>query len=165
MKDINIKQLATIAKHMICPKTLDSNHNKEFSSLGESDFKRYKFRHCSKNYKGDSNPSHLLSKTMEALSNCLTPEKETIILLSDGKDSMALAVALSRLNIKCKTLTLLRDEDDEMKGYIEKTCSSLGHEAYFVTVSSIIDTFDKQVFLRACKLMKHAVLDLSLIHI
>ena len=156
-KSLNV--IATFAKHMICPKKLAENELIDLGELGRIDFDNYKFRHNSNNYKGDSESENLLSEIMEAISRKLLPNKKVIILLSDGKDSMTLALALSKLNVKCDTLTLLRDSDDSMKTYITDTCETLGHTAHFITVSTILKSFESDTFVEACKVMKHAVLD------
>ena len=159
MNTENCKVLSTFAKHMICPKTLSTSQSGAISKSGEEDFNNYHFRHSSMSYHGKSNEKELLNKLTESLSSCLDSTKKPILLLSDGKDSMSIAVALSKMDIQCDTLTLLRDEDEEMKCYIEGVCALLGHTPYFVTVENILAAFDKSDFLESCKLMEHPVRD------
>lgn len=159
MNENKLGVLATFAKHMVCPESLTANGSSGLSELGNRDYENYCFRHDSDLYRGDNEPEDILSKVIAALSRQLQPGKEVVLLLSDGKDSMTLALALSKMKVKCTTLTLLRDDDEEMRSYISKTCHSLGHTPHFVTVSSIVDSFDKEIFLSACKSMPHPVLD------
>lgn len=151
-----MKKLATYAKNMICP-NLWSN---DISEQGQKDFSVYKYRENSSHYKGDSLPDtkifmEKLTGSLEKLPSNKTP----LLLLSDGKDSLGLALAYSKLGIKCQTLTLLRKNDSELKNYILSTTKKLGHEAHFVDIEEIIHEFDTEVFLNSCKYMDNPVLD------
>jgi len=157
MLDFNI--LSTYAKHMICPETLAENQSGAISEYGQEGFNNYHFRHSSKSYHGKSNEKELLNKLIESLGSCLESTQKPVLLLSDGKDSMSIAIALSKMGVQCDTLTLLRADDEEMKSYIEEVCTLLGHTSHFVTVEKILGAFDKSDFLASCELMDHPVLD------
>lgn len=150
------KELTTYAKNMICPNISSDN----LSSQGQSDFYKYNYRHNSSNYKGDSEVGTkiLLEHVKEAINNKCS-SREPLLLLSDGKDSMTLALAYSKLGTSCKTLTLLRKEDLEMKEYIQGIALSLGHVPYFVVIDEILESFDADTFIESCKSMENPVLD------
>ena len=101
----------------------------------------------------------LLVQIVESLERTIDRSKTQVLLLSDGKDSLSLAIALSKKGIKCKTLTLLRNDDNELESYIKQVCSELGHEPYFVTVDDIAKVFDLELLNYACSLMNKPVLD------
>lgn len=154
------EQIETYAKHMICPVDLSGNSD---DLLGIKKYNEYPFRQKSSHYTGKSNPQKILEEIISALKRNLDPTKEPILLLSDGKDSMSLALALSRMNISCKTITLLRNEDDDLKSFIIKKCDVMGHTPYFVEVDNIIESFDHDLFIKSCSLMENPVLDQGMI--
>ncbi len=153
-------QIETYAKHMICPPELSPNFSE---NLGLDIYENYRFRQASLNYNGASDPSLMMDKLIDCLNRGLVPGKEPIILLSDGKDSMSIALALSKMNIKCNTLTLLRNEDDKLRKFIKNKCSQMGHTPYFVEVNDIIDSFDHDLFVKSCSYMVNPVLDQGMI--
>lgn len=164
MKLSNYKILSTFAEYMICPNALQHNgvDIKNLKIQGKHDFDDYKFKHQSINYTGESNSSTtiLLEKLKLSLKESLKEcDKEPLLLLSDGKDSMGLALALSEAGLKCKTLTFLRRNDDLLKEYIITVAEQLGHFPFFVTVDEIQSSFDQSLFLNACKTMETPVLD------
>ncbi|MEZ9565326.1 hypothetical protein AB4226_09210 [Vibrio artabrorum] len=150
------KELSTYAKNMICPKISTQG----LSVQGQNDFDKYRFRHSSSYYKGDSeaNTGLLLEHVKEALAKS-NSSKKPLLLLSDGKDSMTIALAYSKLGISCKTLTFLRKEDIEMKEYIKSVALSLGHVPYFIAIDEILGSFDPEMFVESCKSMDNPVLD------
>ncbi|HCM1362427.1 TPA: hypothetical protein N2903_001671 [Vibrio parahaemolyticus] len=152
------EHIETYAKHMICPPSLS---NKPYEGLNA--YNNYRFRQASLNYTGNSDPSKMMEKMISCLERMLDDEKEPIILLSDGKDSMSLALALSKMNIKCRTLTLLRNEDYDLKCFIEGKSKQMGHEPYFVEVNDIIDSFEDDLFMKSCSFMDNPVLDQGMI--
>jgi hypothetical protein len=157
---MNSEQIATICKHMVCPDELIDSKN--IINDGYQLFKKYKFRHLSESYTGKSIPSTdiLLKTLISALPETVTSgNKQPLLLLSDGKDSMALALALSKAGIKSKTLTLLRNSDEELKNYVEGVCKKLGHEAYFITVDEIMESISFEESVSACGHMEKLVLD------
>lgn len=155
------KHIATFAKHMLCPYSiLHIDKHLELSKQGVDDFSQYPYRMLSDFYNGNSVGSAdiLLDKIAESL-NDIDSCRRPLLLLSDGKDSMALALGYSHLGIKIDTLTFLRRDDSELKDYITTVCNQLGHTAHFVEVDEIITSFDRDFFLSACKNMHSPVLD------
>jgi hypothetical protein len=145
---------------MICPSNITGD-NPDLSKLGIDKFNNYKFRHTSKNYKGNSKVSNeiLMEYIKEGVNETISKNKKHLLMLSDGKDSLSLAIALSELGIKCHTLTLLRRSDDQMKSYLTDICEKLGHTPFFVSVDEIVDNLDVQLYLDSFKEMKTPVLD------
>lgn len=162
-KEMNARELASYAKYMIYPDNIDS-HKDKLSYIGEAAFSEYPYRMRSHRYRASSAPSE--SELLRLLCSSLLKtgeDKKPLLLLSDGKDSMSIALAYSKLGISIDTLTLLREDDEELKSYITGTCEKLGHKASFVTVSDIISYFDQSDFLNACRHMESPVLDQGLI--
>jgi asparagine synthetase B (glutamine-hydrolysing) len=157
----NEKVISTFAKNMLCPPSLFNGEVKDLGVQGIKDFESYKYRHIPGLYQGDSLPSEdeLIEKIKNSLATFMGSKKKPLVLLSDGKDSMALAVAFSELKISCETLTLLRKEDDDLRGYIESVALALGHKPYFVTIDEILDSYDEKTFLKACSKARTPVLD------
>lgn len=155
------KHIATFAKHMLCPYSLlHIGKGLELSEQGEKDFSLYPYRMLSDFYKGDSVASDdilldEITESLKSIDSCKSP----LLLLSDGKDSMGLALGYSNLGMKIDTLTFLRRDDSELKSYITSICNKLGHTAHFVEVDEILTSFDKDTFLSACKNMRTPVLD------
>jgi len=145
---------------MICPSTINTNTS-DLPSLGVSDFNNYKFRHASENYNGSSKVSNekLLKYIKEAVSKTVSKDKKHLLMLSDGKDSLSLAIALSELGIECQTLTLLRRRDDDMRSYLTGVCKKLGHTPYFINVDEIVESLDVNLYLDSFKKMETPVLD------
>lgn len=154
------EDIETYAKHMICPPELS---DKNSDNLGFDRYNNYRFRQSGLNYTGNSEPSQIMAQMISCLERTLNIKKEPVILLSDGKDSMSLALALSRMNLKCKTLTLLRNEDYKLKHFIEEKCKQMGHEPYFVEVNDIVNSFDHELFMKSCSFMNNPVLDQGMI--
>ncbi|KAF9658585.1 hypothetical protein HBA12_15565 [Tenacibaculum mesophilum] len=154
------KIVSTFAKYMICP---DSFYNlKEGVSIkdeGKTEFQKYKYNLS--NYEGSTNYNvdFFLDKISKSINKVIDNSKEPIILLSDGKDSLSLALGFSNLGIKCKTLTLLRKEDVALKHYLESVCEKLGHEPYFVNVDEIITNFNAEFFKESFSTMETPVMD------
>ncbi|PYF79858.1 hypothetical protein DFP75_10723 [Marinomonas alcarazii] len=158
---ISRRHIATFAKHMLCPYSiLNTDQNGVLSKQGVKDFKMYPYRMRSDFYAGDSiaNDDVLLEKISETLGGG-DRGKRPLLLLSDGKDSMSLALAYAYLGRKIDTITFLRRDDEQLKNFISSTCNRLGHTAHFVEVDEILTGFDKETFLAACKEMKTPVLD------
>ncbi|MEP6190434.1 MAG: hypothetical protein ABJ186_13035, partial [Marinobacter sp.] len=151
----------TIAKYMICPKSLDCGSSIEsMSEQGLSDFEEYDYRMGSVSYQpGNSGDVDALLNAIKRSLQKIDSSKHPLLLLSDGKDSMALAVGYSRLGESVETLTFLRREDHGMKEYITKVCRKLGHRPYFVEVDHILNQFSKETFVGACGVMESPVLD------
>lgn len=164
MTRLSTQVVSTYAEFMICPLSIQgiSGNKESLIKKGEDDFLNYKYIHTSDSYTGSSlvDESILLDRikqaVLKAISNSL---KEPLLLLSDGKDSMGLALALSSAGVFCKTLTFLRTEDVALKSYIEKVTKDLGHTPYFVTVDEIQSSYDSEFFLTACASMENPVLD------
>ncbi|WP_313507034.1 hypothetical protein [Stutzerimonas nitrititolerans] len=154
--------VATFAKNMLCPPSLQNGAGSDIASQGLSDFQAYRYRHSSVFYHGDSSclEEELMDNIQASLKvSLMKGEKTPLLLLSDGKDSMSLAVAFSELNVCCDTLTFLRNADDQLKSYIESVALRLGHKPYFVTVDEILKSYDSETFLKACGEMDTPVLD------
>lgn len=161
INQLSKEYIATFAKHMLCPHSiLYSEAGSGISELGVNDYNQYPYRMLSNYYKGDSVASDdtLLNKIVESLKN-IDSSKRPLLLLSDGKDSMGLALGYSHLGVKIDTLTFLRRDDSQLKNYITSICNKLGHTAHFIEVDEIISNFDKSTFLSACKNMNTPVLD------
>ncbi|MFM5622907.1 hypothetical protein ACET8H_01790 [Aeromonas veronii] len=156
---LNRSEIETYAKYMVCPS--DIHHNA--SENGLNSYARYNYRQASEYYKGTSDPSKIMDELIAALRRNLDGSKEPILLLSDGKDSMSLALALSKMNLHCKTLTLLRKNDDSLKKVVEEKCALMGHIPYFIEIDEIINSFDHALFMKSCRLMKNPVLDQGMI--
>lgn len=163
MENQHFKSVSTFGEFMICPPVfLTRPELIEVAEQGIKDFSNYKFRHLSKDYNSTSKPDEtiLLEKIIGSLTSVLgSSNRQPLLLLSDGKDSMALALALSKMGIKCKTLSLLRKDDAELRNYISSVATNLGHTPYFVTVNDIQSKHDSKVFLDACLCMSTPVLD------
>ncbi len=147
---------------MVCPDSLqkaDCHH--DIAKVGLEDFEKFRFRHLSPNYTGTNKPSEtiLLEKIKNAVKNTLDPNKKPLLLLSDGKDSTAIALAMSELGISCNTLTILRNEDDDLKKYISNFANKLGHKPNFVKTDEIISAYSNEVFLDACSNMDYPIMD------
>jgi asparagine synthetase B (glutamine-hydrolysing) len=156
------REIATHARHVICPRSLiGSDHRDDIAAIGERDFARYPYRHLGSRYRADSVYSEelLIDGIKRALQPLLGGERKPLLLLSDGKDSMSLAVGLAELGVRCTTLTLLRREDSTLREYVEATARRLGHAPHFVTSEQALAAFDPQVFLEACSKMDGPVLD------
>ena len=154
------KTISTFAKFMICPPSL----KKSQIGLGEqglNDFNTYKYRHASQRNKSDSTYTQdlLLKNLTEAISRTCDDLKKPLLLLSDGKDSLSLAIAFSEKKISCDTLTLLRRDDQEMKSYITEVAKKLGHRPFFITVDDIVNNFDKDTFISSFKMAENPILD------
>lgn len=164
MNSNNLKIISTFSEYMICPYTLldeDIDH-RDLSEIGYDDFVNYKYRHNSESYKGTSlvDTNFLLEKLIFSIKNsCNLSQKEPLLLLSDGKDSMGIALALSRMGIQCRTLTFLRNSDDALKKFIKSVAQKLNHKPYFMTVEEIQSNFVKEEFIDSCKYMDNPVLD------
>jgi len=156
------KNIATFVKHMICP---DNIINNNLIELGENDFNKYPYKHQQRQYAGNSIPSNdiLLENISNSLHNSLTSEKKILLLLSDGKDSMSLALAYHHLGISVTTLTLLRKEDSELRDYIKASAEAMGHKPFFLDVEEIISAFDANYFVEACKQLPYPVMDQALL--
>lgn len=156
-----IATLSTFAKNMLFPPSLCNNNRHNLAEIGVADFDVYQYRHNSNHYRADSvfDVSILLQNIQDSLRPILQSGKKPLLLLSDGKDSMALAVALSEMGVSCETLTFLRNDDIELKMYVESVTSMLGHRPRFVDVSDIVRSYDKDTFINACKFMDTPVLD------
>ena len=154
---MNKKIIATFGKHMICP-NINGNDLKE---QGLDDFNDYNYRYISDNYKANSEYTNsiLLEYLKKAIVNICDDSKIPLLLLSDGKDSLALAIALSELNLKAYTLTLLRKEDTNMKKYLQSISDKLELNSYFITVDEIVNVFDIEFFKNSFEYMNHPVLD------
>lgn len=155
--DEQLKVIATYAKNMICPYNINAG---DIADKGLKDFYSYSYRMKSDNYRGSSSSS--CEDMLNAVSNALLrveSTKEPLLLLSDGKDSMSLAIAYSNIGVSVKTLTFLRREDKELEAYISDVAKELGHQPYFVNVDDIINNYDEDVFLSACSHMPNPVLD------
>jgi hypothetical protein len=158
---INKKDISTFAKHMLCPYSLlNTKQIESLSVQGVKDFTQYPFKMNSDQYLGDSPTGDdvLLEKIGVALRE-VDNGKKPLLLLSDGKDSMGLALAYAHLGKKVDTVTFLRRGDYELKAYISEICSTMGHTAHFVEVDEIIQSFDKNTFQSACQGMNTPVLD------
>lgn len=159
--NISTRHISTFAKHMLCPYSiLNTEQNAELSQQGVKDFEQYPYRMRSDLYSGSSftGDDVLLGKIAEALSDT-DSSKRPLLLLSDGKDSMSLALAYAHLGQKIDTVTFLRRDDNELRAFISAVCNKLGHTAYFVEIDQILTSFDKDVFLSACQKMQTPVLD------
>lgn len=164
MESNYLQVVSTFGEFMVCPVEIlaDKNSLIDISDAGENAYLDYKFRHLSSNYHSDSEVDELvlLQKIIDSLHISLSQsQKEPLLLLSDGKDSMGLALALSQMGIACKTLSFLRRSDSELRDYISDVASRLGHTAYFVTVDEIESAYDSEVFTEACSFMETPVLD------
>ena len=162
------KVISTFGEYMVCPFSLQGSDLSlaKISKIGLADFEKYKYIHESKVYRGDTAPDeNMLLKEIEntIVSLLNKSNKIPLLLLSDGKDSMGLALALSESKIKCKTLTLLRSEDSELKKYISGVAMRLGHDPHFISVDEILSGYDNELFLKACGTMKSPVLDQGLL--
>jgi len=157
---MNKKEISTFAKYMICPANINDSKI-PLNQLGQEEFDKYKYKHLSNNYKANSKYDNkiLLDYIKKAILNTTSQDKKQLLLLSDGKDSLSLAVAYAELGISCDTLTLLRKEDEEMKKYIKEVTSKMGHTAYFIAVDEIIKGFDIDIFKNSFKCMNTLVLD------
>ncbi|ANO34929.1 hypothetical protein A6E01_17245 [Vibrio breoganii] len=157
-------KISTISKYMISP--IENYLNIDsVAAEGKEKFENYIYRMKSSNYRGDSDPSidTLLKNISEAIKRSIG-DKRVLLLLSDGKDSMSLAVALANLNIKCETLTLLRTDDIELKSFVEEKAYELGHTPHFIDSNTILDSFDINYFLDACSKMNQPVMDQGFIY-
>ncbi len=159
MNTDTLTEVYTFAKHMICPPYITNLTKEELADKGILDFQSYSFSQVLQKGNNKSEPSDLLDTIIGALGNELDNDKQPILLLSDGKDSMLLALALSKMNISCKTLTLLRNDDEHLKSFVKAKAIQMGHDPYFINVSSILNSYDKDTFLTACKKMSTPVLD------
>ncbi|ELA9203018.1 hypothetical protein [Vibrio sp. 1288] len=155
----SIEEMHTFAKHMICPREIKGQNLNNLGSLGLTHFEAYPYSERLKKNNVSSDPSLLLDEMIRVFSKEIDPSKEVVILLSDGKDSMSLAIALSKMKIKCKTLTLLRNGDHSLRDFVQQKALELGHTPYFVDVEQIFKEYDKETFLNACREMDNPVLD------
>jgi asparagine synthetase B (glutamine-hydrolysing) len=147
---------------MVCPDSLqEADCHHDIAKFGLEDFNKFRFRHLSPNYTGTNKPSEtiLLEKIKAAVKNTLDPNKKPLLLLSDGKDSTAIALAMSELGISCHTLTILRNEDDDLKTHISTFAKKLGHKPVFVKTDEIISAFSANDFLEACGKQIEPVMD------
>lgn len=158
LKDIT-GEVQTFAKHMICPEHIIHLKAHELPKQGIADFGEYQFSEVNNKAIVTTKVNALIDEIISALKAKLIPTKEPVLLLSDGKDSMMLAIALAKMEVRCKTLTLLRNNDDELKEFVKSKSLELGHTPYFVNVDEIFENYDKELFLNACKKMKNPVLD------
>ncbi|MEA1987925.1 MAG: hypothetical protein U9N57_01795 [Pseudomonadota bacterium] len=159
-----LKSISTFGEFMVCPNELRGRdvNSVDIHDIGKNAFFHYKFRHLSQNYHANSvvDENVFLEKIMDSLNETvLQSQKEPLLLLSDGKDSMGLAVSFAEMGVRCKTLTFLRRDDSELRRYITDVASALGHVPYFVTVDEIQSSYDVETFMAACKFMKTPVLD------
>jgi len=157
---VNKQEIATFAKYMICPSSI-KNSSILLNKLGKKEFDNYQYRHLSDNYNGNSEYTNeiLLEHIKNAIVNTNSQDKKPLLLLSDGKDSLTLAVGYAELGISCHTLTLLRRDDEDMRRYITDVTFRMGHIPYFITVDEIIDNFDINSFKDSFKYMNSLVLD------
>lgn len=161
-QQINTPVIATFAKHMVCPDSLQQeSHHNEIANIGLDDFNSFPYKHLSQNYTGKNKPCEtiLLEKIKEAVKNTLDPGKKPLLLLSDGKDSTAIALAMAELGISCQTLTILRNEDDGLKRDISAFATKLGHKPYFVNTKDILEAYSGKLFLNACSKMDYPIMD------
>lgn len=156
---LSVTEISTFAKHMICPPGLIGLTDDELKEKGLKDFSIYPFSEARQRSTVNSDPDLLLNNIIDALKRSLTQNKIPVLLLSDGKDSMTLALALSKMKIKCLTLTLLRRNDSQLRSFVKDKAELLGHTPYFVDVNDVFKSYDQSYFLNACKQMKHPVLD------
>ncbi|MEN2509153.1 hypothetical protein V8Z77_19775 [Stutzerimonas stutzeri] len=162
---MDLKKISTFGKYMLCPESLHSRTSEDFSLLGSRDFLKYPYRHHSTAYVGNSTATTkvLLEHIMRSL-DMIDPSKKPLLLLSDGKDSMGLALAFSRMGISVDTLTLLRRGDNELRYFVESVCKKLGHRASFIEVDGILNSVSLGFFKHACAYMDAPVLDQGFIY-
>ncbi|MEZ9652843.1 asparagine synthase-related protein [Vibrio lentus] len=160
-KSIDPVQISTIAKNMIFPSAITTSTG-SISEQGEIDYSLYPYKMQSNFYSGDSAPEQLLDIIKLSLKS--NSSKKVLLLLSDGKDSMALALGLSRLGVKATTLTFLRSDDYELRKYVEEVSLGLGHDPYFITSEQINDALDLPYFIQSCKEMPGLVMDQGFIY-
>lgn len=156
---MNKKTIATFGKHMVCPNIINDDLKKQ----GIEDYKNYKYKHLSTSFKGDSNYSNqnLLKHLKNAILNIMPKDKKPILFLSDGKDSLTLALAMNELGIEFDTLTLLRDEDIEVKNYILSVAKFLNFHPQFISTKEIIDSIDIESYKESFNYMEFPILDQS----
>ncbi|WP_390520003.1 asparagine synthase-related protein [Vibrio fortis] len=160
-KMIGPVQISTIAKNMIFPSSMTTSVE-SISEQGKIDYSLYPYRMQSDAYSGDSDPDKLLDFIELSLQS--KSQKKVLLLLSDGKDSMALALGLSRLGIKATTLTFLRSDDQELRKYVEEVSLGLGHDPYFITSEQIGASLDLSYFMQSCQEMPGLVMDQGFIY-
>lgn len=160
------RRIATFAKHMVCPPALGESptevvNKRSNRQQGAADFERYPYRHDSLNYVPVpmDTDDEMLRQVSEAIIRTVPQDKKPLLLLSDGKDSMTLALAFQTLGVACDTLTFLRDEDDALRAYVDKVATSLGHTPHFVSATQILSAYDESELLEAAKRMANPVLD------
>lgn len=157
---MNVKTITTFGKYMICPESL-YDKKKDIAKVGLDDFNTYRFRHNSEYYKAKTElkDSQLLSYLSKGISKDFEHDKKPLLLLSDGKDSLLLAIAFNELGISCNTLTFLRNDDTNMKNYIIEVCKKLNHSPKFFTVDEIVKSIDTDIFKESFSEMTHPIMD------
>jgi len=156
---MNNAEISTVAKYMLYPDFLKEQCKLAKVNGATRDFENYRYRQSSLRHKGTNEPSTdmLLQKLAGAVQT--QSAKTPILLLSDGKDSMALAVAYAELGVSVETVTFLRDDDNELRCFVENTCRKLGHKPNFITSSEILNNYSDEYFLKGCSNMNGLVLD------
>lgn len=117
----------------------------DFYLQGKKDFVNYRFKQASVK---DSESSYhfqdierIKDSIFKSLVKQLPNDKEKVLLLSDGKDSLTIALAMHKLGVKFTTLTLLKDDDVELKEYLVRVTSSLGVSSFFYNVTELLDSY------------------------
>lgn len=90
----------------------------------------------------------LLRNIASACEKTLTMQGEPVLLLSSGKDSMALALGFAELGISVQCVSLVTDEEE--REYIEAILQKIGHVPHFITLSQIKSNSGKFVDLSLC---------------
>ena len=154
-------KISTTAEYMICPPQLSNENDGNFEILGYNTFLGYPFIQNSSKYVGDSNPNNFEKELVNAVHECiqLQDRSQIVLLLSDGKDSLALAVALRELGISAMTVTFLRRDDYDLKKYILSVCDKLGHEPFFYFVDDVLSNFSHNDYLSIVKSSETLVMD------
>lgn len=158
-------EVSTFARHMICPERVRNKSSANLSSLGLQDYESYPYKHLSNHYSADSLPTTdtLIEKIKDTLKVVIELGKKPLLLLSDGKDSMSLAIAFQELGVSVTTLTFLRKDDLELREYIKISAEEMGHTPFFLDVNDILSAFDENYFVNASKHLTYPVMDQALL--
>jgi asparagine synthase (glutamine-hydrolysing) len=114
---------------------------------------RYNFYYKNANSTGNSVPDtkKLLSVLIKSLNSIEKPKGRVFLMLSSGKDSVAIAIALSMSNLKDSTtcLTFTNDKPNEESVIASEICNRLGlrHKAVSIDINnkSFSDTLRKGI--------------------
>jgi len=153
------KEYLSFAKYMV---SLPVNDDGAFE-VGKNDFNSYSFvipkGSPSNDFSSYKTYADAVLKRIAAVVSDNTSQKRIVLLLSGGKDSLSIALALSEFGVPFETITFLRDEDSKLKSYLEKVTFKMRIKSTFISTREISDRFDYHEFKESFHFASYPMMD------